>query len=322
MTITQKPVRNFWKGRGGYTPKAVVIHIAQGYLAGAHSWFNNPRSQASSHYMVGRNGEIWQFVDEADSAWHAGGISNPSILFSGNFPQNVNPNLFTIGIEHEGFTGERWPIAQRDASAWLIAEIHKRWKLGNVRYPQTIIGHNEINSTSRSTCPGNGVHITKDLINPANALLADSRKDDLYKVFSGSKQLCAFEEKDNAFDLFIEKGKQVKIILNGDDVTQEFITMANTLERKITQLETDITRLKAQNAALQDEVADLTKDKSNLKREIDKFERDYNSLAKDNEKLKREILNLRNGSSDPDSEPVNPTSERGLIDRVLRRFGL
>ncbi len=154
--ISFKPVINFWAGRSGYKPEAFVIHIAEGTLEGGYAWFNNPSSQVSAHYMVGKDGRIWQFVKLEDTAWHAGGVDNPnwSLLKAG-----VNPNLYTIGIEHEGFTGQPWTNAMYNASAELIGTIGREWGIKVDR--DHIIGHYQLNSVNRSNCPGSGVDMNK-----------------------------------------------------------------------------------------------------------------------------------------------------------------
>ena len=87
------------KGRGGFRPEAVVIHIIEGTLGAADSWFRAPESEVSAHYGIGRSGEIHQYVGEADTAFHAGRVWKPKW---GKLKAKVNPNLYTIGIEHEG----------------------------------------------------------------------------------------------------------------------------------------------------------------------------------------------------------------------------
>lgn len=156
MQVTKKLVKNYTPGRAGYRPEALVVHIAEGFLAGGYDWFNRPESQVSAHYMVGKKGEIWQFVEEKDTAWHAGGVAGPSweLLKSG-----VNPNLYTVGIEHEGFTGEAWNEQMYQASSWLINQVCLRWNIPIDR--NHIIGHYQLNSKSRSRCPGNGVDLQR-----------------------------------------------------------------------------------------------------------------------------------------------------------------
>lgn len=38
----------------------------------ARDWLCDPVSQVSAHYLIDEDGTIWQMVDEADRAWHAG----------------------------------------------------------------------------------------------------------------------------------------------------------------------------------------------------------------------------------------------------------
>lgn len=140
-------------GRFGYRPEAIVIHIMEGTLAGTDAWFNNPSSRVSAHYGIGKNGKIHQYVMESDTAWHAGIIS-VNATWSLLKP-DVNPNYYTIGIEHEGFAAEPWTPAMYRASAELIHEICMRWDIPIDR--RHIIGHREI--YTEKTCPGSGVDL-------------------------------------------------------------------------------------------------------------------------------------------------------------------
>lgn len=157
MERKSKPVKNLSSGRQGYRPIGIVIHIIDGRnMSGAYHWFNNPDSQASAHYGVRKNGEVWQFVQEQDTAWHAGGVNQPSWRL---LKPGLNPNLYTIGIEHEGRPGEEFTEAMYESSSQLIANIADRWHLRINR--DHIIGHNEINSVTRPNCPGTGVNLDK-----------------------------------------------------------------------------------------------------------------------------------------------------------------
>ena len=114
MEIIQKKSPNFWVGRKGYRPEAVVIHIMDGTLVGTDSWFANHDSQVSAHYGVGKNGEVHQYVQENDTAWHAGRVDAPVWKL---IRPNLNPNLYTIGIEHEGRPNDIWPEEMKRVSA-------------------------------------------------------------------------------------------------------------------------------------------------------------------------------------------------------------
>lgn len=135
----------------GYKMIAIVDHIMAGTLIGTDSWFANPVSKASSHFGVGKNGEIHQYVDLRYPAWANGVPNKPDwpLLKSG-----VNPNYYTISIEHEGESGDVMPEAQYQATLAL-----HRWLIETLGIPVTrdnIIGHYRIDSVNKSNCPGSG----------------------------------------------------------------------------------------------------------------------------------------------------------------------
>lgn len=153
------PSPNFSAGRKGYQPEAVVIHIMEGTLGGTDSWFKNPLSGVSAHYGIGATGEVHQYVQEADTAWHTGRVHGPSwslIKPAGN-NQYVNPNYYTIGIEHEGNEKSKWTDAMYEGSSDVIAAVCGRWNIPLDR--AHIIGHREIYSLK--TCPGLKVDLAK-----------------------------------------------------------------------------------------------------------------------------------------------------------------
>ncbi len=162
--ILNVPSPNYHKTRGGYKPVAIVIHIMEGTLAGTDSWFKSPLSDVSAHYGIGFNGEIHQYVDEKDTAWHAGRVHEPCWkLIKTNGPdQYVNPNLYTIGIEHEGDENKEWTEATYHSSSMLLRQISIRWQILLDR--NHVIGHHEIYSLK--ACPGNKVNLER-LINMA-----------------------------------------------------------------------------------------------------------------------------------------------------------
>jgi hypothetical protein len=139
---------NFSPGRSpGQKPEAIVVHVMEGTLAGADAWFKNPESKVSAHYGIGRRGELHQYVKEDDTAFHAGVVKHPSWT---SLKPGVNPNSYTIGIEHEGDGRTDWTDAQYAAGGALIREIASRWGIPVDR--QHIVGHHEIRADK--TCPG------------------------------------------------------------------------------------------------------------------------------------------------------------------------
>ena len=138
---------NFRKGRHGFEPRAIVVHIIVGSLGSAGLTFHDPRASVSAHYGVGKSGNVHQFVEETDTAFHAGIVVRPTWRL---IDPKVNPNFYTIGIEHEGQPQDVWPDEQYRASAALVREIAGRWKIPLDR--EHVIMHREIRASK--TCPG------------------------------------------------------------------------------------------------------------------------------------------------------------------------
>jgi N-acetylmuramoyl-L-alanine amidase len=159
VEIIKKNTPNFRKGRSGMKPVAVVIHIMDGTLTGTDSWFASEASEVSAHYGVGRNGEVHQYVEEADTAFHCGTVKNPSwpglVRVKGRQP--MNPNLYTVGIEHEGSASSEWTPEMYATSAELIAGICARWGIPLDR--QHIIRHSDIRADK--ACPGHEVDLER-----------------------------------------------------------------------------------------------------------------------------------------------------------------
>lgn len=151
---------NFARGRGNAKIEAIVIHVMDGYLAGTDALFNTAPAQrkapltglaSSAHYGIGKGGEIHQYVEECDIAYHAGRVVKPTMDVIRLFGA-INPNYKSIGIEHEGFAADEWTEKMYAASATLIADIAQRHCIPLDR--QHVFGHREVYALK--TCPGKG----------------------------------------------------------------------------------------------------------------------------------------------------------------------
>lgn len=146
---------NFCKGRPfGFRPEAIVLHIMDSDLADGEALFRNPASCKSAHYGVSREGEVHQYVDENDAAFHAGIVVNPTWEL---LKPRVNPNFYTIGIAHEGLANQPCTKDQLWASAQLIGEIVQRWNIALDN--RHIIGHQQIRASRE--CPGTSLVISE-----------------------------------------------------------------------------------------------------------------------------------------------------------------
>jgi|GEM_PF-791620 len=177
-SATKKQIvsNNFDVGRSGQKVIAVVLHIADGQLAGVFPTFNDPNAQKSAHFCIGKQGEVEQYVSINDTAygnglaWKNGQWFNPRGIQVNPSWQDiiakVNPNQYTISIEHEGKPEDLWTQPMYDANnrvlQWIAGEIGIQ-STGDFQYVvhHTLIGHNEINPVDRPNCPGPNVQWDK-----------------------------------------------------------------------------------------------------------------------------------------------------------------
>jgi len=100
----------------------------------------DPAYEVSAHYVIGQNGTLWQLVDEADRAWHAG---------AGAWQGRADVNSRSIGVElvNDGSSDfEDRQIATLEA---LLRGVMGRWDIG----PKGVIGHSDM-APGRKHDPG------------------------------------------------------------------------------------------------------------------------------------------------------------------------
>lgn len=121
---------NYTVGRPYPPLNTIIIHDTEGSYASAISWFQNPASQVSAHYVIRSvDGQITQMVRDANTAWHAG---------------NWDYNVRAIGIEHEGYMNQQgwYTEAMYQSSAALVRYITERYGISKDR--AHIIGHYQV----------------------------------------------------------------------------------------------------------------------------------------------------------------------------------
>lgn len=124
--LSPEGAATFYKGQN--KPEAVVLHIAQGYASTARSWALEGHFGASWHFTVCKDGTVLQHLDFHDGGYHAGiPVTAPTPRWNLWKGHGINVNKYTIGIEHEGFSGAPWPEEQRQASKdlclWLAETL-------------------------------------------------------------------------------------------------------------------------------------------------------------------------------------------------------
>lgn len=143
-------------------PQAVVVHATEGELAAALTHLRDPQSRVSAHYVVDRDGTVYQLVPERVVAYHVacgveGCVSScPAFLCGDGRPESRSIGIELVnrgkvpqdwpGAVYEDYGmafGWRWwedyPQAQRDALKRLVEDIAGRW--GIAVDPEYVVGH-------------------------------------------------------------------------------------------------------------------------------------------------------------------------------------
>lgn len=133
------PSPNFGARREGQRPSLIVLHYtAMQSAEKARDWLCNEEAQVSAHYVLARDGTVWQLVEEDQRAWHAG---------AGEWRGQGDVNSRSIGIEIANTGAEPFPEPQMAALEALIARIKARWEIAEV------IGHSDL-AIGRKIDPG------------------------------------------------------------------------------------------------------------------------------------------------------------------------
>lgn len=150
MNIISSPSPNYDE-RDGYKPEAIVIHCTDGYWPGDFNYLRDISSQVSSHFVIAPSGLVYQLVDAAKRAWHAGRVEHPSVpLKRDGLGAIINPNFYTIGIEVSLKPPTPMTALQSSSLRDLVTELCQKYNIPQDR--AHIWGHREIYSVK--TCPG------------------------------------------------------------------------------------------------------------------------------------------------------------------------
>lgn len=125
-----------YTARSSRTIDRIVIHTVEGSEAGCVSWFQNPRSNVSAHYVTSHAGRITRMLRDSDIGWHA-----------------RTWNYRAIGIENEGYAQRNtWTNAQMSSLARLVAYLCRVHGIPVDR--ANIVGHLEVPGNPGKTDPG------------------------------------------------------------------------------------------------------------------------------------------------------------------------
>lgn len=135
------PSPNHTVRRDGLTPSLVVLHYtAMQSAEAALERLCDPVAEVSAHYLIGRDGTLWQMVEEDQRAWHAG---------AGEWCGLQDINSRSIGIELDNGGDHPFSAPQMDRLEQLLTEVMRRWRMP----PDAVIGHSDM-APDRKFDPG------------------------------------------------------------------------------------------------------------------------------------------------------------------------
>lgn len=183
------PSPNFGPRRDGLKPNLVVLHFTQ--MKSAQSALDrlcSPEAEVSAHYLIGRDGTIWQLVDEKMRAWHAG---------AGDWCGVDDINSRSIGIELDNDGESPFSAPLMLSLEALLPGIMTRWNIPR----HGIIAHSDF-APARKVDPGPrfdwqrlarlGLSIWPDGSGSADAPLASSLDQIGYPEVCPDLRLSAF----------------------------------------------------------------------------------------------------------------------------------
>lgn len=129
----------------------MVNHITDG--GDPTGWFANPASQVSAHFTALRSGVLVQHVRVEDQAFVNGVVTAATL--PAVFPAGVNPNAYSIGIEHEGRPEDNLGRfgCLSEPQFWASVAL-QRWLKATIPTLAHWTGHYRFDPINRTRCPG------------------------------------------------------------------------------------------------------------------------------------------------------------------------
>ena len=145
LTRIHYPSPNFEPRPAGALVDMIILHYTD--MTSAQSALDrlcDPEAKVSSHFLISKEGTLYQLVDPVHRAWHAGESS---------WQGRQDINSYSLGIELDNlghtFGPEPFPDAQISTLLDLLTELTTSHGIS----PQSILGHSDI-APLRKSDPG------------------------------------------------------------------------------------------------------------------------------------------------------------------------
>ncbi|GAB3203389.1 N-acetylmuramoyl-L-alanine amidase [Pontibacter aydingkolensis] len=134
------PQGDYWVGATNFNmrkPNYVIIHhTAQNSTAQTLKTFTTPATQVSAHYVIGRDGKVYQMLNDYLRAWHGG---------ASRWGNNTDINSSSIGIELDNNGAEPFAEPQINSLIGVLEMLKKKHAIPAANF----IGHSDIAPTRK-----------------------------------------------------------------------------------------------------------------------------------------------------------------------------
>jgi hypothetical protein len=110
--------------RNGRPISMLVLHATVGELASSLSWLTSRISKASSHYVISKDGTVYQLVDDSLAAWHAG-----KSAWNGLDSEQIQDRSLGIELENDNTGHDPYGAAQLEALTWLARQKITQYRI-------------------------------------------------------------------------------------------------------------------------------------------------------------------------------------------------
>lgn len=198
------PSPNFDDRPRGASPVAIVLHATTGAATPSLNWLANPNSGVSIHYLIDRDGAVYQMVEEAMRAWHAG----PS-----NFRGRSRWNDFSIGIELVNLNNGEDPYepALVEACRQLCVSLVHKYNL----QPDMIVTHAQISGPLTGKSDPRGFPLEAFIMSVASQLPAELRTAAWMAIGIAYNPEAAFQARAHELSLGRPVTNELRTVING-----------------------------------------------------------------------------------------------------------
>ncbi|MFP2928399.1 N-acetylmuramoyl-L-alanine amidase [Pyxidicoccus sp. 3LG] len=132
--VVSAPSPNQDSRKGTDIDTIVLHHTASNDGKADMAWMKNPQSKVSAHYMVDRDGKIYQLVGDDKRAWHAGKGELHGV------PSDINARSIGIELVNDGSGKTPFTEAQYKALTQLTGHLKQKYAVPM----KNIVGHADV----------------------------------------------------------------------------------------------------------------------------------------------------------------------------------